>query len=329
MNPHYGQVREQEKMHPPGIMDSVQWTHYEDLKNIYGVDANGQARVPWDNVGVQYGLQALTEGNITEEEFLDLNARIGGWKHPSEMVQEGFPFLGEPTAENFDPWSRRNMNLSEGDAPAPRTQGDIQAISALYQSGMVFDGQLNIPVIDWRHYLEEELDMHNSHQSFSARQRITNRMGHADNQLIWFTDARPSASFDQTMQALDVLHDWVMNIKANPQAGVAGNRPETAVDACFATDGSLIAQGNDVWGGVLNDNAPGTCTQAFPLYSTSRIVAGGPIEGSVFKCALKPLDTALSDGTYGSWIPDSDQIAQLRTIFPDGVCDYTQPDQGR
>lgn len=329
MNPHYGQVREQEKMHPPGIMDSVQWTHYEDLKNIYGLDANGQARVPWDNVGVQYGLQALTEGNISEEEFLDLNARIGGWKHPSEMVQEGFPFLGEPTAENFDPWSRRNMNRSEGDEPALRTQGDIQAISALYQSGMVFDGQLNIPVIDWRHYLEEELDMHNSHQSFSARQRITNRMGNADNQLIWFTDARPSASFDQTMQALDVLHDWVMNIKANPQAGVAGNRPETAVDACFATDGSLIAQGNDVWGGVLDDNATGTCTQTFPLYSTSRIVAGGPIEGSVFKCALKPLDTALSDGTYGNWIPDSDQIAQLRTIFPDGVCDYSQPDQGR
>lgn len=329
MNPHYGQVREQEKMHPPGIMDSVQWTHYEDLKNIYGVDDNGQARVPWDNVGVQYGLQALTEGNITEEEFLDLNARIGGWKHPSEMVQEGFPFLGEPTAENFDPWSRRNMNLSEGVEPAPRTQGDIQAISALYQSGMVFDGQLNIPVIDWRHYLEEELDMHNSHQSFSARQRITNRMGNADNQLIWFTDARPSASFDQTMQALDVLHDWVMNIKANPQAGVAGNRPETAVDACFATDGSLIAQGNDVWGGVLDDNAPGMCTETFPLYSTSRIVAGGPIEGSVFKCALKPLDTALSDGTYGNWVPDSDHIAQLRTIFPDGVCDYSQPDQGR
>jgi len=329
MNPHYGQVREQEKMHPPGIMDSVQWTHYDDLKNIYGLDANGQARVPWDNVGVQYGLRALTEGNITPEEFLDLNARIGGWKHPSEMVQEGFPFLGEPTAENFDPWSRRNMSLSDTEAPAPRTQGDIQAISALYQSGMVFDGQLNIPIVDWRHYLEEELDMHNSHQSFSARQRIANRMGNADNQLIWFTDARPERSYDQTMQALDVLHEWVMNIKANPDAGVAGNRPESAVDACFATDGSLIAKGNDVWSGVLESAAPGACTQVFPLYSTSRIVAGGPIEGSVFKCALKPLDVALSDGTYGSWVPGSNEVAQLRAIFPDGVCDYLQVDQGR
>ncbi|MDP2285810.1 MAG: DUF6351 family protein [Pseudohongiella sp.] len=329
MNPHYGQVREQNKMHPPGIMDSVQWTHYDDLKNIYGLDANGDARVPWDNVGVQYGLQALTEGAIRAEEFLDLNAKIGGWKHPSQMVQEGFPFLGEPTADNFDPWSRRNMNLSEGDSPAPRTVGDEQAIRALYESGMVFDGQLNIPIVDWRHYLEEELDMHNSHQSFSARQRITNRMGNADNQLIWFTDARPARSYDQTMQALDVLHDWVMNIKANPEAGVAGNRPATAVDACFATDGSLIAQGSDVWSGVLDDSEPGSCTQAFPLYSTSRIVAGGPIEGSVFKCALKPLDTALSDGTYGSWVPDSQQIERLRSVFPEGVCDYTQADQGR
>lgn len=329
MNPHYGQVREQDKMHPPGIMDTVQWTHYDDLKNIYGLDANGVARVPWDNVGVQYGLKALTEGAITPDEFLDLNTKIGGWKHPSEMVQEGFPFLGEPTADNFDPWSRRNMNLSDGSTPAPRTQGDLQAIRALYKSGMVFDGQLNIPIVDWRHYLEDELDMHNSHQSFSTRQRISNRMGNADNQLIWFTDARPARSFDQTMQALDVLHDWVMNIKANPDLGVAGNRPATAVDACFATDGSLIAQGNDVWNGVLDDNSPGTCTQAFPLYSTSRIVAGGPIEGSVFKCALKPLDTALSDGTYGNWVPDSQQIAQLRSVFPEGVCDYSQQDQGR
>ncbi|TFH73458.1 hypothetical protein E3V39_09610 [Gammaproteobacteria bacterium LSUCC0112] len=329
MNPHYGQVREQDKMHPPGIMDTVQWTHYDDLKNIYGLDANGAARVPWDNVGVQYGLKALTEGAITPDEFLDLNTKIGGWKHPSEMVQEGFPFLGEPTADNFDPWSRRNMNLSDGTSPAPRTQGDLQAIRALYESGMVFDGQLNIPIVDWRHYLEDELDMHNSHQSFSARQRISNRMGNADNQLIWFTDARPARSYDQTMQALDVLHDWVMNIKTNPDLGVAGNRPATAVDACFATDGSLIAQGNDVWNGVLDDNSPGTCTQAFPLYATSRIVAGGPIEGSVFKCALKPLDTALGDGTYGNWVPDSQQIAQLRSVFPEGVCDYSQPDQGR
>ena len=69
MNPHYGQVREQDKMHPPGIMADVKWTHYDDLRNIYGVDARGWARVPWDNVGVQYGLQALREGAIDAASF--------------------------------------------------------------------------------------------------------------------------------------------------------------------------------------------------------------------------------------------------------------------
>ncbi|MEX2333965.1 MAG: DUF6351 family protein, partial [Pseudohongiella sp.] len=117
--------------------------------------------------------------------------------------------------------------------------------------------------------------------------------------------------------------------KANPDAGVAGNRPASAQDACFATDGSVIARGNDVWSGVLDDNAAGDCTEVFPLYTTSRIEAGGPIEGSIFKCQLKPLDVALSDGTYGSWVPDQDQISTLNDIFPEGVCDYTQPDQGR
>jgi hypothetical protein len=33
--------------------------------------------------------------------------------------------------------------------------------------------------------------MHNSIQSFAARSRIDEAMGHHENQLVWFTDARP------------------------------------------------------------------------------------------------------------------------------------------
>lgn len=346
MNPLFGQAPNQDKMQPPGIMNTVQWSHYDDLRNIYGVDENGNPRTLYDNVGVQYGLQALVEGNITPDEFLRVNALIGGWKHPSEMVQEGFPFLGsvdEVLADpsKFDPWSSRNMNLSpDGVTPAPRTQGDLIAINAAYESGMVFDGQLDIPIIDWRHYLEEVLDMHNSHQSFSARQRIRNRMGHSDNQVIWFTDARPTIlddpeepeprdEFDQTWMALEVLHEWLMNIRANPERSIGENRPAAAVDSCFNTQGELIASGADVWDGILDDRPAGTCTQQFPTYTTSRIIAGGPIEGSVFKCTLKSVDTALADGTYGSWVPTPGQVDRLKEIFPQGVCDYSKPDQGR
>lgn len=233
------------------------------------------------------------------------------------------------------------MNLSpDGVTPAPRTQGDLIAINAAYESGMVFDGQLDIPIIDWRHYLEEVLDMHNSHQSFSARQRIRNRMGHSDNQVIWFTDARPTIlddpeepeprdEFDQTWMALEVLHEWLMNIRANPDRSIGENRPAAAVDSCFNTQGELIASGADVWDGILDDRPAGICTQQFPTYTTSRIIAGGPIEGSVFKCTLKSVDTALADGTYGSWVPTPGQVDRLKEIFPQGVCDYSKPDQGR
>jgi hypothetical protein len=48
---------------------------------------------------------------------------------------------------------------------------------------MVFDGDIDIPIIDWRHYLEDELDMHHSHQSFAARQRMLDHGG-AGNQVI-------------------------------------------------------------------------------------------------------------------------------------------------
>ena len=182
--------------------------------------------------------------------------------------------------------------------------------------------------------------MHNSHQSFSARQRIRNRMGDSDSQVIWFTDTRPTdltapdeprprEEFDQTWMALEVLHEWLMNIHANPEDGIAGNKPDAAVDSCFETNGDLIAEGENVWDGILDSSPAGACTTQFPTYTTSRMIAGGPIEGSIFKCTLKPVSTALTDGTYGTWNPTTEQMAELNAIFPQGVCDYGQPDQGR
>ncbi len=336
MNPFYGQADNQEQMQPPGLMATVNWSHYDDLRNIYGVDGDGYPNTLFDNVGVQYGLQALLDGNITEEEFLSLNEQVGGWKDQKDMVQEGFPFLyseedvmGDPSL--FDPWSRRNMILSADPAvPAPRTEGSMRAMNGAYTSGMVFHGDSGgIPIIDWRPYLEHELDMHNVHQSFVVRQRMEAFAGHADNQVIWFTDARPEEDFSHVPMALEVIEDWMANIRANPDQSVADNRPALAQDSCFATDGTLIARGDDVWNGALDDAPAGACTSEFPIYTTSRIVAGAPTEGDVFKCGLKPVATALSDGTYGDWEPDGDQIARLNAIFPGGVCDYSQPDQGR
>jgi hypothetical protein len=313
----------------PAVLAATHWTHWEDVKNIYGVGPDGYARQTWDNVGVQYGLKALKDGNITPQEFLDLNARVGSWKDPGEMVQEGRPFL---TVGSFDPWSSRNMRLSAdgGVTPAPRREGDIAAMHAAYNRGLYFDGDIDIPLIDWRHYLEEELDMHNSHQSFAARQRMLDHDGRASNQVIWFTDARPQRASDQTPHAFEVIDEWMANIREHPRRGVAGNKPALATDRCFTTQGDEIARGRNVWDGILDDDdEPGACTREFPLHSTSRIVAGGPLRGGVYKCALQSVDRAIGRRLYGAWRPDSAERARLEQIFPTGVCDYSREDRGR
>jgi hypothetical protein len=336
MNPLYGQATNQDKYVPQSDIAAIRWTHYDDLRNIYGVDATGAALPTWDNVGVQYGLESLKEGKITGTEFVDLNFKIGGWKHPSQMVQEGFPYIGTQAdvladPSKFDVWSRRNMNLSPAaDQPAPRTRGELSAMRAAYTSGMVFSGDLPVPTIDHRQYMERELDMHNTHQSFAVRKRVLQKMGNSDHLVIWFTDTQPGvAKASQSLDAMQVMDEWMTNIRANPTRSIAENRPARAVDSCFDVTGKLIYAGNDAWDGILDDKPAGRCTQAFPLYSTSRIVAGAPIEGGIYKCALKSVDAAVGDGTYAPWVPSGAEVAKLKQVFPEGVCDYSKPDQAK
>ena len=93
----------------PAEMVRQHWTHWNDLQNVYGTDPDGYARMTWDNVGVQYGLKALKDGNITPAEFLKVNARSAAGR-TQDMVQEAFPFPSPPPPmppqrPGFDPWS--------------------------------------------------------------------------------------------------------------------------------------------------------------------------------------------------------------------------------
>ncbi len=189
------------------------------------------------------------------------------------------------------------MNLSPdgGVTPAPRAAGSIDAMRAAYESGLVFDGKIDIPIIDWRHYLDGELDMHNARQSFAARARLL-KQGDASNQVIWFTDARPARASDQTPMALAVMDEWLANIRAEPELGVAGNKPADAVDRCFATNGAPIYAGADAWNGILDAGPFGPCASVFPINGTSRTVAGAPFDEELYKCKLQPVAAAIDRG---------------------------------
>lgn len=146
--------------------------------------------------------------------------------------------------------------------------------------------------------------------------------------MVWFgdVDIELRAMIDR---ALMVPDEWALGNRRDPKNRIAKNRPEQAVDTCFDDDAEIIAAGDQVWAGILDDQADGPCTLAFPIYTTSRIEAGGPITGDIFQCQFKPVQDALNDGTYGPVSFTDEQVQRLDTIFRDGVCDCELPDQGR
>ena len=91
-----------------------------------------------------------------------------------------------------------------------------------------------------------------------------------------------------------------------------------------------MAAGEHVWDGAWNLKPDGACMRNYPIHSTSRQMAGGPITGDIFKCELQPLERAISKNIYG---PASGAIVEhiddMRRIFPDGVCNFNAPDEGR
>lgn len=298
--------------YPAADIAAIKWTHFNDLENIYGTDARGFAHVPFDNEGVQYGLQALKDGNITTAEFLEINSCIGTWVEQPDYVN------WNPIDDPFDSNNMlRDPEACRAGEPQPRRVGELDAIQAAYSSRQVFVGDIDIPLIDLRPYLEEELDMHNSKQSFAARQRMLDFDGNASNQVIWFTG--PNDDFiARVVEALNVLDTYL----------VGDAMPSGFVDRCYGNDGTLLAEGPTVWDGILNTNAPGVCTQTYQIKSSSRLVAGEPISGNVFKCALQSVDEAKEAGIYGDVSFTTDEEAYLRTIFETGVCDYSLPDVG-
>jgi hypothetical protein len=311
----------------PSVEEQVPFTYWDNQKRVYGTDENGLARRTFDNVGVQYGLAALKRRQITVAEFLDLNDKIGGWRPAVDMTRERYWNSGGAQSDLADisVWSHHNMTATAStDLPAPRSEGDIEAMAAAYRSGNVFLGELSMPVIDFRHYLEPELDMHHSLESFSARLRMLRGPGHADSQIIWFGQL-PYAPLGD---ALGLLERWVENMRADENLTSADARPSDATDRCYDDTGKLLASGSTVWNGAWNGKDDGACLQHYPIYSNPRLVAGDDFAGDIFKCYLQSIDAAISGGLYAS-VDVTAHRDELQRVFPSGVCDYSRGDVAR
>ena len=273
---------------------------YDHTVNVYGRDpVTGFARRPLDNVGIQYGLKLLNDGTISVEQFLDLNEKVGGFDVDANILPPGM-----------------------------RTQADLQATRAAYQSGRLLNGGgglASIPIIDYRAYNDEvpNGDIHVRYHSFSVRERLMKANGHADNHVMVIEDNRYGLYSTQSplLQRMILTMDrWITGIKADtrgiPQIDkVVQNKPADLQEGCNTRDANpaFIAQT------LVRDPAT-SCEALYPSASFPREVAGGGVAADIIKCRLKPLDPADYSVEF-----TLEQWSRLGTVFPSGVCDWSRP----
>jgi hypothetical protein len=278
------------RYHPVTNRGGARASVYDHTKNVYGVNEEGHALRPVDNVGVQYGLKALNAGVITVQQFLHLNQSIGGLDRDLK-----------PQAQ--------------------RTSGDLAAIVRAYQSGRIVwggGGLASMPIIDRRDYNDDATggDIHTKIHSFSVRERLRAANGHVGNHVI-LTSEGGGAGVD-TLAKMD---QWLSAVKADTSGTplaqkVVQHRPADLVDGCEIS-GAFVAEEQTADG-------PGQCNTRYPAGTTPRMAAGGPLADNIAKCQLKPLDAADYAVTFtpAQWV-------QLQSVFPDGVCDWSKPGVGQ
>lgn len=272
--------------------------------NVYGKDpGTGFARRPFDNTGVQYGLKALNEGAINKAQFLDLNARIGGFDVDTNYVPR-------------------------------RSVGDPIAIANAYRSGMMLSGAgglKSLPMLDYTGIysdLRPAGDYHMKHHHFSVRERLKRWNGTADNMVMWSDGGRDLAqaggadTSSTTSEAFAMMDKWLVAAAQDDKPGsrldkTLRTKPAGLTDGCFDVTHKFIAQAQVAY-------ADNVCNRQQPVHSFPRGVAGGPLSTDVIKCVLKPLSRKDYQVSF-----DGKEWATLKRAFPAGVCDWTKPGQGQ
>jgi len=282
----------------PTLDSGVRATVYDHTVNVYGLAENSaRAARPLDNVGVQYGLAALNEALITPQQFIDLNRDIGGFDRDMNHVRE-------------------------------RHRADSEASKAAIESGRILFGGAGLretPVIDFRSYTDhrETGDIHMIVHQYSTRQRLIEANGHADNHVmsiggLWdYTEQQPDLG--NLFRAMD---QWLMAVKANQSdvdkaLKVANAKPFQLTDNCWDYSESERVNIKELQS-YANDSS---CGELYPAYPTPRLVAGAPLANNIISCQLKPVDPSDYAISFSA-----EELSQLYLAFPQGVCDWSQPD---
>ncbi len=219
--------------------------------NILGVDPKtGFANRPLDNIGVQYGLLALRAGAISVDQFLDVNAGIGGYDIDGNIVPQ-------------------------------REAIDAKTAAIAYQVGAVTGaGPLqHLPIILRNFYSDAVGDIHTRFHAFSIRERLKDGGKDDPNLVLW---TAPSANV--AAQLLGNTPNSNAPVVLLDQWLTTGKKPADAVNTCTLPDGKKLTGGWDLY------DDPGPCADAYPIKGDPRTAAGEGIRDEIIKCTLQPVD---------------------------------------
>lgn len=207
----------------------------------------------------------------------------------------------------------------DGNVSAIRTVADPDALRIAHQTGRLNDasrGLSTVPIIDVRPYTDGTPDVHDIVASHITRARLVAANGNAGNQVL-LTYASGTQIRLVQRDVLDKMDEWLSNIVRDTVAAssrlekVVRNKPSGLVDACYTATLDEIKD-------------PVRCREFFPVASNPRLVAGMPLSHDRLKCELKPVDRS----GYTQPLSES-QLASLREVFPQGVCDYDRRGVGQ
>ena len=253
-----------------------------------GNNPYGYAGIPVDNVGVQYGLQALEQGVITPEQFIDINQKIGGYDN------------------NYD-------------TTASRFVAEEPALTNDYRGGAVNEANnlKDVAIIDLRG--PDAGSFHDAYRSWTIRARLEQAEGHfPKNDVIWFGETPLIGDPNYAAEALAAMDGWRSAVEADHrnvslEQKIADDRPSTVHDQC--SDIPDVDQ-------VVVPGVGEVCQS--PLlqtgFATPRMVAGESIATDQEKCQLTPL----RESGYYPITFSAQEWSELEQIFPNGVCDWSK-----
>ncbi|EHN10956.1 hypothetical protein PAI11_21850 [Patulibacter medicamentivorans] len=252
----------------------------------------GFVGLPLGNDGIQYGRQALDAGAISIEQFVDLNAEVGG------------------------------LDL-DGDRSDERSVADPGAVANAYRSGAINSTRNLDQVAIINHSGPDPGIAHDFRHALWTRTRMQQRLGHLPgNYVMWFGLFPVFGDPSYAKQALVAMDGWLANVERDRRSAplarkIVDDRPADLQDRCSQIPGLDLVTLPGV-GKVCENRVLQTALE------TPRSVAGDGPAGDVLECAKKPLrrqdyPAALSD----------EQWARLQRTFPTGVCDWSKPGVGQ